>query len=52
MTPAVLEFSDEYYDTLGLEKPRHPEEQDIITGRDVATTTIFYTYTQHQEDTP
>ena len=48
--PSVLEFSDEYYDTLGLEKPRHPEEQDIITGRDVETTTIFYTH--HQEDAP
>ena len=48
--PAVLEFSDEYYDTLGLEHPSHPEDRDIITGRDVAATTIFYT--DHQEDTP
>lgn len=23
--PSVLEFSDEYYDVLGLENPRHPE---------------------------
>ena len=43
-------FSDEYYDTLGLDDPRHPEDRDIITGRDVAVTTIFYT--DHQEDTP
>ena len=48
--PAVLEFSDEYYDTLGLEHPSRPEDRDIITGRDVAATTIFYT--DHQEDTP
>ena len=48
--PSVLVFSDEYYDTLGLEHPLRPEDQDIITGRDVAATTIFYT--DHQEDTP
>ena len=48
--PSVLVFSDEYYDTLGLDNPRHPEEQELNTGRDVAVTTIFYT--DHQEDTP
>ena len=39
--PSVLEFSDEYYDTLGLENPRHPEEQDINTGCDVAATQVI-----------
>ena len=48
--PSVLVFSDEYYDTLGLEHPPRPEERDIITGRDMAVTTIFYT--DHQEDVP
>ena len=48
--PSVLVFSDEYYDTLGLDNPRHPEEQELNTGCDVAVTTIFYT--DHQEDTP
>ena len=48
--PSVLVFSDEYYDTLGLEHTSRPEEGDIITGRDVAVTTIFYT--DHQEDAP
>ena len=48
--PSVLEFSDEYYDTLGLEHTSRPEERDIITGRDVAVTTIFYT--DHEEDVP
>ena len=48
--PSVLVFSDEYYETLGLEHPSCPEDRDIITGRDVAVTTIFYT--DHQEGTP
>ena len=41
--PSVLEFSDEYYDTLGLENPRHPEEENIIYGSDVAATQVFFT---------
>ena len=30
--PSFLNFSDEYYDTLGLENPRHPREEVIIQG--------------------
>ncbi len=41
--PSALEFSDEYYDTLGLENPRHPEEENIIYGSDVAATQVFFT---------
>ena len=47
--PSVLEFSDEYYDTLGLENPRHPEEENIIYGSDVAATQVFFT---KREDAP
>ena len=47
--PSKLEFSDEYYDTLGLDNPRHPEEQELNTGRDVAVTQMIFT---KREDTP
>lgn len=47
--PSVLEFSDEYYDTLGLENPRHLEEENIIYGSDVAATQVFFT---KREDAP
>ena len=47
--PSVLEFSDEYYDTLGLENPRHPEEENIIYGSDVAATQVIM---MKKEDTP
>ena len=47
--PSVLVFSDEYYDTLGLEHPSRPEDRDIITGRDVAVTQMIFT---KREDTP
>ena len=47
--PSVLEFSDEYYDTLGLENPRHPEEENIIYGSDVAATQVVFT---KREDAP
>ena len=47
--PSALEFSDEYYDTLGLENPRHPEEENIIYGSDVAATQVFFT---KREDAP
>ena len=48
--PAVLEFSDEYYDTLGLDNPRHPEGQDTVWyGSDVAATQVIITT---REDTP
>ena len=35
--PSVLNFSDEYYDVLGLENPRHPGETEIIQGTAFAT---------------
>ena len=47
--PSALEFSDEYYDTLGLENPRHPEEENIIYGSDVAATQVIM---MKKEDTP
>ena len=31
--PSGLEWSDEYYDVLGLENPRLPEETEVIQGR-------------------
>ncbi|MDE7004600.1 MAG: DUF4250 domain-containing protein [Oscillospiraceae bacterium] len=31
--PSVLHFSDEYYDVLGLENPRYPEETEVIQGQ-------------------
>lgn len=30
--PSILNFSDEYYDVLGLENPRHPGETEVIQG--------------------
>ena len=47
--PSALEFSDEYYDTLGLENPRHPKKENIIYGSDVAATQVFFT---KREDAP
>lgn len=41
--PSGLEFSDEYYDTLGLENPRHPEEGNVTYGSDVAATQVIIT---------
>lgn len=35
--PSVLNFSDEYYDVLGLENPRHPGETELIQGTAFAT---------------
>lgn len=46
--PSALEFSDEYYDTLGLENPRHPEEENIIYGSDVAATQVIITKGEDQ----
>ncbi len=31
--PAGLSWPDEYYDTLGLENPRRPEETEVIQGQ-------------------
>ena len=48
--PSVLNFSDEYYDTLGLDNPRYPEGQDTVWyGSDVAATQVIIT---KREDTP
>lgn len=35
--PSVLKFSDEYYDVLGLENPRHPGETETVQGTAFAT---------------
>ncbi len=40
--PSVLHFSDEYYDVLGLENPRRPEEEIIhIQGMRIAAITAI-----------
>lgn len=38
--PAGLSWPDEYYDTLGLDDPRHPEETVRIQGEHTATFTF------------
>lgn len=39
--PSGLEWSDEYYDVLGLENPRHPEETIRIQGVEHTATFTF-----------
>ncbi len=40
--PSALLFSDEYYDVLGLENPRHPEEQEHTGGCAMADVQDFF----------
>lgn len=40
--PSGLEWSDEYYDVLGLENPRRPEETVRIQGSDSETVTFTF----------
>ena len=39
---SALLFSDEYYDVLGLENPRHPEEQEHTGGCAMADVQDFF----------
>ena len=39
--PSVLNWSDEYYDTLGLENPRRPDEEIIYQAQTAATEVTF-----------
>lgn len=40
--PAVLTFSDEYYDVLGLENPRHPGETEHLCGGECASAQMLF----------
>lgn len=40
--PSALLFSHEYYDVLGLENPRHPEEQEHTGGCAMADVQDFF----------
>lgn len=48
--PAGLEWSDEYYDVLGLENPRYPEESIICQGEYTAAIFAFRRETMLPQD--
>lgn len=40
--PAVLNFSEEYYDAMGYERPEETEETETVQGTHFATVTVSY----------